>query len=119
VRDGVAIAAYIAEHVLRRGARETGLGVSRLAARLASRRPRGQPDDRVRLYRAARVATAAATIPVLLGAAVVQALFGRLVPDLVTPLVRRLYSADRLTAKGTHPTVLPAVALATPPLRRP
>lgn len=122
VRDGMAIGAYIAEHVLWRATQEARLGTRTFAARLASRRLRGNAGDRVRLRRAAVVAAAAVTTPVLLGATVAQALLGRLGPDLVTPLVRHLYSMDRLTSlRGSLETLsaeLSAVALAPARLRR-
>ena len=51
----------------------------------------------MRLRRAAVVATATVTTPVLIAATVAQVMLGRLVPDLVTPLVRRLYALDRLS----------------------
>jgi hypothetical protein len=76
----------------------------------------------VRLRRATVVATAALATPMLLAAAVGQVMLGRLFPDLVTPLVRRLYALDRLTSLTgpveTIPADLSGVALVTSPLRR-
>lgn len=123
VRDGVAIGVYIAEQAVHRGARELGLALWTLGDRLASRRLRGSPGGGARLRRAGVVAAAAVSIPVLLGATVMQAMLGRFAPDLVTPLVRCLYSVDRLaTSSGvddTAPTPLSSAALVTSPLRRP
>jgi glycosyltransferase involved in cell wall biosynthesis len=122
VRDGVAIGAYIAEHVTRRAAHEAKIGVRSLAARLGGLRLRGNLEAHVRLRRATVVATAALATPMLLAAAVGQVMLGRLSPDLVTPLVRRLYALDRLTSLTgpveTIPADLSGVALVTSPLRR-
>jgi hypothetical protein len=122
VRDGVAIGAYIAEHVTRRAAHEAKIGVRSLAARLGGLRLRGNLEAHVRLRRATVVATAALATPMLLAAAVGQVMLGRLFPDLVTPLVRRLYALDRLTSLTgpveTIPADLSGVALVTSPLRR-
>ncbi len=94
VRDGVAIGAYIAEHAARRAAHEARIGVRSLVARGS----RGHVEGGVRgSRRAAVVATATVTTPVLIAATVAQVMLGRLVPDLVTPLVRRLYALDRLS----------------------
>lgn len=60
-----------------------------------------------RRRRAAVAARAALALPLLLVLATVQALAGRLLPDLVTPLVRRLYSQDRLDALIDPPEVTP------------
>jgi hypothetical protein len=123
VRDGVAIGVYIAGQAVHRGARELGLALRTLGARLASRRLRGSAEGGARLRRAGVVATAAVTTPVLLGATVMQAMLGRFAPDLVTPLVRCLYSVDRLAilsgVDDKAPTPLSSVALVTSPLRRP
>ncbi|MGH7325850.1 MAG: hypothetical protein ACREJ9_14575, partial [Candidatus Rokuibacteriota bacterium] len=51
-----------------------------------------------RRRRATAATGASLTAPVLLGLAVVHALAGRFLPDLVTPLVRRVYAQDRLAA---------------------
>ncbi|HEV8643084.1 MAG TPA: glycosyltransferase family 2 protein [Methylomirabilota bacterium] len=70
----------------------TAEAVRRVSARLAGwwRHPRRR--------RAAVAARATLALPLLLVLAMAQALAGRLLPDLVTPLVRRLYSQDRLDA---------------------
>jgi hypothetical protein len=65
-------------------------GLERVADRLAFwwRHPRRR--------RAAAAATACLASPLLLGLTVVQALAGRILPDVVTPLVRAVYAPARL-----------------------
>lgn len=53
-----------------------------------------------RRRRAVVAAAASVAAPLLLLVAVAQALLGRRAPDLVSPLVSRLYSVDRLIAAG-------------------
>ena len=122
VRDGVAIGAYIAEQTVWRGAQEAALAVRSLA-RLSFRGMRGNARGNVRVRRAALVAMAAATTPVLLGATVVRAILGSIVPDLVTALVARVYSMDRLVALGDSRGLMAAdlsqAALVGAPPRRP
>jgi hypothetical protein len=55
-----------------------------------------------RRRRATSAACATLAGPVVLGCAVVQALGGRLAPDLVTPLVARIYGPDRLHPAGAR-----------------
>jgi hypothetical protein len=72
----------------------TAAGFQRVGDRLALwwRHPRRR--------RAAGAATACLATPVLLGLAVIQALAGRFLPDLVTPFVRLVYDQDRLSSEG-------------------
>lgn len=69
-------------------------GLERVADRLAVwwRHPRRG--------RAAAAGTACLAAPFLLGLAVVQAMAGRLLPDLVTPFVRLVYAQHRLSRVG-------------------
>jgi hypothetical protein len=54
-----------------------------------------------RRCRAVAAATACLGAPLLLGLTVVQALAGRILPDVVTPLVRVMYAPDRLAPAAT------------------
>jgi hypothetical protein len=74
-----------------------GLAVSLVAVRRTGERL-GVWWRHPRRRRAAVAAGATLATPLLLGAAVVSALASRWLPDVVTPLVRRLYSQDRLDA---------------------
>jgi hypothetical protein len=102
VRDGVAIGVYLAGQALVRWGREI-----REAGRGRPVRPAGGPqrgvgrgnDEADRRARAAAIATMAT--PILLGAALMQAGLGRLGFDLVTPLVQRFYTRDRLAGAAT------------------
>jgi hypothetical protein len=101
VRDGVAIGAYLTGQALIRWGREI----------TASARPGEVPwpgGDGPAPRRRTRAALATVTTPVLLGAAIMQAGLGWMGVDLVTPLVRRLYSCDRLTHSATAGPRAPA-----------
>jgi hypothetical protein len=82
VADGAAIGAYLARCALGRWAAE-------------ARTARDWPAARRRRVAAAAAASVAA--PAVLALALVQALAGRRLPDLVSPVVRRLYAIDRLS----------------------
>ncbi len=137
--DGLAIGAYLALQVGRRGARELGdaareilrlferarrharhaemaaagarypgaphlygVAIGGVAARRALRRLRGwwrHPRPR----RMTLVLQAILVSPALLAVAGLTPLFERLGVDLVTPLVNRFYSQDRLAATGPDP----------------
>lgn len=60
-----------------------------------------------RRRRAATAAAASAATPVLLALVVLRAVGGRLMPDLVSPLVRRLYAQERLAFSGETPAAAP------------
>lgn len=81
------------------GVAVTAEALRRASARLAGwwRHPRRR--------RAAVAARATLALPLLLAVVTAQALAGRLLPDLVTPLVRRLYCQDRLDALSETPEV--------------
>lgn len=87
--DGARIAAFLAPRVARAWAR-TG---ARAAAALA-RRPGAAAPARVR--GAVRVAAATLAVPAVLPLLAAQTLAGRRLPDVVTPLVRRLYDLASL-----------------------
>jgi hypothetical protein len=103
VADGIAIGVYLAGPVGRRFAEEATAACRALArARRRSaggeRRAASGLGDRARWRRAALAASAAGASPVLLALAAARALLGDRLPDVVTPLVDRLYSAERLVA---------------------
>lgn len=81
------------------GAALTAEALRRIMARVGGwwRHPRRR--------RTAVAARATLASPVLLTLAAAQALAGRLLPDLVTPMVRRLYSQDRLDALPEAPAL--------------
>jgi glycosyl transferase family 2 len=94
----------------------TAAGFQRVGDRLALwwRHPRRR--------RAAVAAPACLATPVLLGLAVIQALAGRILPDLVTPFVRLVYDQDRLTlVRAAAPSHArreePGATIVTPGLR--
>ena len=154
--DGLAIGAYLALQVGRRGARELGdaareiaclferarrrarhaemaaagarypdaphlygVAIGGVAARRAVRRLRGwwrHPRPR----RMTLVLQAIAVSPALLAVAGLAPLLERLGVDLVTPLVNRFYSQDRLAAAGPDPLACaPASAPEPPPAAAP
>jgi hypothetical protein len=98
VRDGVAIGAYITHRAGERWVREFGALARTLGAWLISSDAHRRADGLARFRRVGVAAAATVTSPLLLTATAVQVTLGRYAPDLVTPLVRKLYSADRLTA---------------------
>jgi hypothetical protein len=118
VRDGVAIGAYLAGQALIQWGREI-----RAAVEHGARRHGGSDDsERERHRRARAVAMATLATPILLGAAVLQAGLGRLGVDLVSPLVRWLYTRDRLvrppaSVSDEGRTVRPAVEASFAPPR--
>lgn len=87
--DGAAIGAYLARGALAQW------------VRAARSRARGDAPERARGLRAAAVATALS--PLLLGAAVLQALLGSRGVDVVTPLVDHFFSVERLGAGAATP----------------
>lgn len=76
-----------------------GVAVAGVAARRAHARVLGWWRH-PRRHRAALVLAAVAAGPLALAAALVQPLLGRLGADLVTPLVNRFYSQERLARAG-------------------
>jgi len=84
------------------GAAVSAVAVHRASARL------GEWWHHPRRRRAAVAARAMLASPLLLGAALVDAVAGRRAPDLVSPLVRRLYSQERLSVRST--TAVPELA---------
>jgi len=99
VGDGAAIGAYLAGRVAARWAREAAVGGW-------WRHPRRR--------RAAAAAGATLAAPALLFLLALQALMPRRLPDVVTPLVERLFSQARLDLAGEpEPTTL--MPLAVPP----
>jgi hypothetical protein len=110
VRDGMAIGAYIARPVAERWAREIGALPRTLLASIAAGDARRRAEGLARLRLAALAAAATATSPLLLAAAAAQVALGPRAPDLVTPLVRRVYAANRLTAWAGGADGAPALA---------
>ena len=136
LRDGAAIARYLAVEVLAQGAREVKAAAATLTTpfRGPARRARhqaiwqamaayadnpsligvamggvvlrrvreslGEWARHPRLRRAALVVLAAAMMPVLIAAALLAAMLAGSRLDLVSPIVRRFYSQDRLAAAG-------------------
>ena len=96
--DGIAIGAYLVGPV---GGRWKVVASEMVRA----------PRDRARWRRAAVVAMATGASPFVLALAAAEALLGDRCPDLVTPVVRRVYSTDRLGAEPSR--AVPAFA-ATP-----
>jgi 3-oxoacyl-(acyl-carrier-protein) synthase len=117
--DGAAIGAYLAGRVVARWTREAAAAGRTVVGGSAGfshyavagdagwwRRPRGR--------RAAAAAGATLAAPVLLALLALQALAPRWFPDVVTPLVQRLYSQARLDS-AREPERGPLVTLAAPP----
>jgi hypothetical protein len=121
LRDGLAIGAFLTGQALGHWGRVFRARVSHRArsgpwgpapmALAVAPPPSGEDGARVRRGRAAAVASTAA--PILLVAAALQAVLGRLGVDLVTPLVGRFYARERLTGSAS-----PAAALGPESLAR-
>jgi hypothetical protein len=92
-----------------------GAAVSAVAAHRASARL-GEWWRHSRRRRATAVAQAIVATPLLLAAATLETVAGRRAPDLVSPLVRRLYDQKRLSVGATAamPELRPAAVQEEP-----
>src|SRR5207253_9754287 len=95
-----------------------GVAVGGVAARRAVRRLRGWWHD-PRPRRMTLVLQASAVSPARLAAAGLAPLLDRLGVDLVTPLVNRFYSQDRLAAAGPDPLACAPASAPEPPAAAP